>query len=546
MASPKLPKPLRYYLGNPKLKTAGVEIDFTPENVEEIIKCKDDPVYFAEKYVKIVTLDKGLVLIKLHPFQKEIIEQFYKTNRIIVKSSRQSGKTTALIVAFLHYIIFFKDKKLCCLAHNLPKAKDFLRVLKKAYENLPQWIQQGVVEWNKQSIELENGSGIMCAACGSTSVTGFTFNIIYLDEFAKVRESVVEDFMESVFPTLSSGTTGKVIITSTAQGFNHFYSFWTKAENKENGYHPINVDWRDIPGRDEEWKKNVLKDMNNNIRKFNQEYESMFLGPSNGLIESGMLDTSLTCAPVEEKENLRIFYPPVDGHHYVLGVDTSEGKGLDYSATIVFDITEIPYKIAAVYHTNKISHHDYPPIVANLAAAYNDALCLVENNSIGSEVANDLVREYDCCLLSPDEKHPGIRTTKKTKNVGAANLKDLIEHNKIEIKDVNIIHEVSNFGRKNGSWEALSGHDDLVMCLVLFAWGIDSPLFAMATDIDMRDAYKPKDDTSLPFVLNLNLPENSEDIDTTTSFGRSLQMQQMVQTHGSEFMQWMLGGFKNT
>lgn len=532
-------KQTKNYLGNPKLKTAGVRFEFTSEQVEELLRCKNDPIYFAEHYVKVMTIDSGLVLIKLHPFQKKIIEEFYKHNEIIVRSGRQSGKTTAIWVAFLHYIIFFNDKRLGCFAHQHGKAKDFLRELKRAYENLPMWMQQGVLEWNKQRIELENGSSVFAAACGGTTATGFTFNVVYLDEFAKVRDTIVEDFMESVFPTLSSGKSGKTIITSTPQGYNHFYRFWSEAIAGRNGYIPIDVDWRDIPGRDDAWKEKTLKAMNNNVRRFAQEYESKFLGSQNSLIEPGLLGENDATPPQEVRgEFLRIFEMPQRDRHYVVAVDTSEGKGLDYSAASVFDITELPYRQVAVFHSNKISHHEYPEYLANIIKAYNDAPALVENNSIGAEVAHRLVYEHDCYLVSPKDGEPGIRTTKLTKRLGCANLKDMIEFNKLVVKDVDTIKELSNFARVRGSWAASSGHDDLVMCLVMLAWAVDQPFFGMISNGKEADVFRNNAQSKQPLLPILDI--GIEKKPTTVNFEDvKMEMSNLVKQHGEGFMKWL-------
>ena len=264
------------YLGNPLLKKANVKIDFTPEQVKEFIKCKNDPIYFTKTYVQIVSLDEGLVPFKMWDFQEELIRKFHKSRFNIAKLPRQTGKSTTVVSYLLHYLIFNDSVNVGILANKASTARDLLARLATAYENLPKWIQQGVVVWNKGNIELENGSKILAASTSASAVRGMSFNIIFLDEFAFVPNHIADSFFASVYPTITSGKSTKVIIISTPQGMNHFYKMWQDAVNGRNDYTYHEVHWSQVPGRDAKWKEETIK--NTSQRQFTQEFECEFLG----------------------------------------------------------------------------------------------------------------------------------------------------------------------------------------------------------------------------------------------------------------------------
>ena len=275
------------YLGNPLLKKANVNIQFTPDQVKEFIKCKEDPVYFANNYIKIVSVDEGLVPFNIYPFQEKLIKNFHNHRFNICKMPRQSGKSTTVVSYLLHYVVFNDNVNVGILANKASTAKDLLGRLQKSYENLPKWMQQGVQVWNKASLELENGSKIIAASTSASAVRGMSFNIIFLDEFAFIPNHIAEDFFSSVYPTISSGKTTKVIIVSTPKGMNHFYRLWHDSERGRNEYIPTEVHWTEVPGRDAAWKAQTIS--NTSEQQFQQEFECDFLGSSDTLISSAKL-----------------------------------------------------------------------------------------------------------------------------------------------------------------------------------------------------------------------------------------------------------------
>ena len=490
------------YLGNPNLKKANVQQEWTKEQVEEFSLCMKDPIYFIKSYIKIVSLDEGLVPFDLYDFQKEMVGTFHSNRFTICKLPRQSGKSTTIISYLLHYVLFNDSVNVAILANKAATARDLLGRLQLAYEHLPKWLQQGVMSWNKGSLELENGSKILASSTSASAVRGGSYNIIFLDEFAYVPSNVAEQFFSSVYPTISSGKTTKVMIVSTPHGMNMFYKLWTDAENQRNTYIPIEVHWSEIPGRDEEWKKQTIK--NTSLQQFQTEFECEFLGSINTLISSQKLKILPYREPKQSNAGLDVHIPPQQGHTYVITADVARGTQNDYSAFIVVDVTEMPYRVVTKYRDNDIKPLLFPAKIYEVARAYNQAFVLVEVNDIGEQVANTLQfdLEYDNLIMasmrgrsgqvlgggfSGGRAQLGVRTTKAVKKIGCSNLKQLIEDDKLIVEDLEIIKELSTFIVKGSSYEADDGcNDDLVACLFIFAWVTDQQYFKELTDSDVR------------------------------------------------------------
>ncbi len=490
------------YLGNPNLKKANTPIEFSEENIIEFLKCKDDPVYFAKKYIKIVSLDEGLVPFDLYPFQEKLVRNFHENRFNICKMPRQTGKSTTVVSYLLHYAIFNDSINIGILANKAKIAMDLLGRLQTAYENLPKWMQQGIIAWNKGSLELDNGSKILAASTSASAVRGMSFNILFLDEFAFVPNHVADDFFASVYPTISSGTSTKVIIVSTPRGMNHFYRMWHDAERGTNGYIPTDVHWNEVPGRDDAWKAQTIA--NTSEQQFKVEFECEFLGSVNTLIAPSKLRNLIYDAPITKNAGLDIYEDVVKEHNYMITVDVARGLGNDYSAFIVFDITEFPYKVVAKYRNNEIKPMLFPNIIHSVAKGYNNAFLLIEVNDIGDQVASILQYdlEYDNLLMasmrgrngqvvgqgfSGKKSQLGVRMTAAVKKLGCSNLKTLIEDDKLLTCDYEIISELTTFAQKHNSFEAEEGcNDDLAMCLVIFAWLVAQDYFKEMTDNDIR------------------------------------------------------------
>ena len=490
------------YLGNPNLKKANTTQEFTKEHVQEFLKCKDDPVYFTHNHIKIVNVDEGLVNFEMYPFQEKLISNFHKHRFNICKMPRQTGKSTTVVSYLLHYAIFNDNVNIGILANKAATARDLLGRLQLAYENLPTWMQQGIIAWNKGSMELENGSKIIAASTSASAVRGMSFNIIFLDEFAFVQNHLADDFFASVYPTISSGKSTKVIIVSTPHGMNHFYRMWHDAERGQNEYTPTEVHWSEVPGRDAKWKEQTIR--NTSKQQFAIEFECEFLGSVDTLISAAKLKAMVYEQPIEQNGKISIYERPFKGRDYIITVDVARGISKDYSAFIVADITEFPYKIVATYRDNEVKPMLFPSIIEEVGKAYNNAYVLCEVNDIGDQVASILFYdlEYENLLMvamrgragqivgsgfSGVKTQLGVKMSQVTKKLGCSNLKTLVEEDKLTFMDYNIISELTTFIQKKQSFEAEEGcNDDLAMCLVIFAWLVAQDYFKEMTDQDVR------------------------------------------------------------
>ena len=490
------------YLGNPNLKKAYTPIEFNYKQIEEFIKCKDDPVYFANNYIKIVSLDEGLTQFHPYHFQEKLITNFHNNRFNICKMPRQTGKSTTVISYLLHYAIFNDSVNIGILANKASTARELLARLAIAYENLPKWMQQGILVWNKGNIELENGSKILAASTSASAVRGMSFNILFLDEFAFVPNHIADLFFASVYPTITSGKSTKVIIVSTPHGMNHFYRMWHDAEKNDNEYIPTEVHWSEVPGRDAEWKRQTIA--NTSDQQFNVEFECEFLGSVNTLINPSKLRSLVYDNPLTQGGGLDVYEEPEPDHDYICTVDVARGVGNDYSAFVVFDITTFPHKVVAKYRNNEIKPMMFPNIIYDVAKGYNNAFVLCEVNDVGDQVA--AIMQYDleyqnilmCSMrgragqvvgqgFSGKKTQLGVKMSKTVKKVGALNLKAILEEDKLILHDYDIIAELTTFIQKNNSFQAEEGcNDDLAMCLVIYSWLVAQDYFKELTDQDVR------------------------------------------------------------
>ena len=490
------------YLGNPNLKKANTAIEFTKDQIEEFIKCKEDPVYFARNYIRIVSLDEGLVPFEPYKFQEKLISRFHKNRFNICMMPRQTGKSTTSVSYLLHFIVFNDSVNVGILANKASTARELLSRLQLAYENLPKWMQQGIIAWNKGSMELENGSKVLAASTSASAVRGMSFNILFLDEFAFVPNHIADSFFASVYPTITSGKSTKVIMVSTPHGMNHFYRMWHDAERGNNEYVPTSVHWSEVPGRDEKWREQTIKNTSEN--QFKVEFECEFLGSVDTLINPAKLRSLVYENAIQTGNGLDVYEKPQDKHDYVCTVDVARGGGNDYSAFVVIDITEYPHKIVAKYKNNEIKPMLFPSIIYETVKSYNNAWVLCEVNDIGDQVA--AILNYDleypnllqCSMrgragqivgqgFSGKKTQLGLKMSKAVKAVGCSNLKTMIEADKVLFKDYDIISELTTFIHKRNSFEAEDGcNDDLAMCLVIYAWLVAQDYFKELTDQDVR------------------------------------------------------------
>jgi len=498
------------YLGNQNLKRPNTPIAYTEEQLKEIAKCMEDPIYFIKNYVKIVNVDRGLIPFEMWPFQEEMVQSFHNNRFTLAKMPRQVGKTTTTAGYMLWSILFQENYSIAILANKGALAREILDRIKYAYEYLPKWLQQGILTWNKGNIELENGSKIFAYATSASGVRGGTYNLIFLDEFAFVPHNMAQEFFTSTYPVISSGKSTKVIIVSTPNGLNMFYKMWTDAVEKRSLYTPIEVHWSMVPGRDENWKQETIR--NTSEEQFRQEFETEFIGSSATLISGYKLRNLVFKNPESSIDFLDVYESPIEGHSYVMTVDCAEGVLQDSSTIQVIDVTEIPYRQVAKYKSNEISPLVFPSIIYAVGKRYNNAFVLVETNSVGQQVVDilhyDLEYENIFRLESSGTKGTqissgfkrsvsfGIRTTKSVKKIGCANLKALVENDKLLITDFDTIAELNTFTRNKDSYQAEEGNnDDLCMGLVLFSWLTAQSFFRDSTDTDIRQQLLDKNNS---------------------------------------------------
>ena len=503
------------YNGNASLKRAGIELPYTEKEVLELAKCVEDPIYFIDNYCYIVTLDHGIQPFKLYDCQKEKVETIHNNRKVIIMEGRQQGKTTVAAAYILWYTLFQESKTVAILANKASTAREIMSRYQLMFEHLPSWMQQGVKTWNKGDIELENGSVVFTAATTAAGIRGKSVNLLYIDEAAIIPNTIADQFFTAVYPVISAGQTTKILITSTPLGYNHFWKFWNDAVNKVNDFVPMFIPYNRIPGRDEAWALEQRRQLGE--LKYNQEVLCKFLGSSLTLIDSSTIEYMSTCPTVYSKDGLDLYEYPIKAerddeeklvrkpHSYVIVADTAKGVGGDYSAFVVIDITEVPYKLVGKYRDNKIAPMLYPTIIHKVARDFNDAYVLIETNS-SEQVAHILHNELEygnIVFVNRSTKSGqvvsggfgggktqlGVNTDKRVKRIGCFTFKSLLEEKKLLVFDADVISEISTFIQVRDSYQADEGyHDDLVMPLVLFSWLTTNPYFREMSDVNIREA----------------------------------------------------------
>ncbi len=528
------------YLGNPNLRRVREVVPISDDQMQEYLACMADPEYFIAHHMKIVNVDKGLVTIPLWGFQRRMIRMFHHNRFSILMTARQIGKSTVVVGYALHQLLFTDSFSIAMLSNKGASASDLMARLKLAYEYLPKWLQQGVVVWNKRSIELENGSKCVSVATSSSSVRGGSYNIVLCDEFGFVPENIAIEFFSSTYPVITSGKTTKIILISTPNGFNLFHRMWAEALEGTNGYAHMSVRWNEVPGRDAKWERDTRIALGD--AQFEAEMNLKFLGSQGTLINAMKLGTLVHRRPIEIREdNLRIYESPQPGHQYIITIDTSHGASLDDSAFVVSDVTQLPYRQVAVFNSDVMPVLQYPALIQAVAVYYNEAFVLVEVNDVGLTIAYGLQQDLEypnilTTVKTPKGQRigggfspktvPGLKMTPQAKRIGCANLKAIIENDKYIVCDHDTIKELSTFISVGRSFEADKGHkDDIPMCLVLFGWLVAQQYFS---DLGTDDANVRK------AFLDIQRQEFEElpPAGTATGFGREQSAEDLADMMG--------------
>lgn len=507
--------------------------DYTLMQKLEYIKCMRDCSYFTQKYIKIISIDDGVIPFNLYDYQHDLLRKYQDNRFIITMQARQSGKTQTTAAYILWFNTFKDSKNTAILANKLPQAQEIMERVQMSYENLPNFLKQGVTEYNKRSMTFSNYSSIFCATSTSSSIRGQSVSLLYIDECAFLRDDMT--FYESTYPVITSGKSSQVIISSTPNGARGlFYKLWTESVEGINKYVNHKVTWDMVPGRDQEWREEQIA--NTSAEQFDQEFNCLFRGSINSLIAGNVLERLVERTPVEIKNDVKIYFEPEKDRIYAMMVDVSRGLGQDYSAFVVFDVTEIPYKVVATYRNNKISPLLYPTVIFSTATHFNNAMVLVELNDIGEQVSSILFEEYEYeeLLMTKTDKNKqimwfggdcktGVRTSTAVKSIGCSNIKSLIENDKIELNDKTLIDEFGTFVPKGKSYEADSGaNDDLAMCCVLFGWSTTQQYFKDITNINTREVIlKQREDNEdfMPFGFIESGADDDEKESKPTPFG---------------------------
>ena len=524
------------YMGLPNLKRANIKTNWTREMVQEWKKCRDDIVYFAEKYCAITHIDYGTIKVQLRDYQRDMLRIMSSKRMTCCNLSRQLGKTTVVAIFLAHFVCFNKDKAVGILAHKGSMSAEVLDRTKQAIELLPDFLQPGIVEWNKGSIELDNGSSIGAYASSPDAVRGNSFAMIYIDECAFIPNFI--DAWLAIQPVISSGRRSKIIITTTPNGLNHFYDIWDAALSGKSGFEPYTAIWNSVKERlyndqdmfDDGWQWSSQTISASSLEQFKQEHCAEFHGTSGTLI-SGMKLANMDWTEVTpDNHGFHKFKEAQPERKYIAALDCSEGRGQDYHALHIIDITEPQWEQVGVLHSNSISHLILPDIVHKYLMEYNEAPIYIELNSTGVSVAKSLYMDLEYENVICDSMVDlGMKQTKRTKAIGCSTLKDLIEKDKLIIHHKATVQEFRTFSEKGVSWAAEEGyHDDLIMSLVIFAW--------LTTQTKFAD-YADKDDLRLASeVFRNELEDMNDDYAPVVLVDDGRDVTDYTPTHGVSFI----------
>jgi len=470
---------------NPYLKKAHEQYDYTGDLILELKKCREDVLYFVDTYCQLQHPIHGSAPFTLRPYQRRVLKAFQENRQCIVLAARQIGKSW-LAGAFLMWYAMFKFEQTVLICSNKnDNAQEMIHRIRFMYERLPHWLKPGLTAdgWNKHSVSFDNGSRIISQATSENSGRGLSVSLLFLDEFAFVRDGVAEEFWTSVSPTLATG--GACIIASTPNGDTNRYAvLWRGANSRQdtdssgvNGFFPVEVKWDEPPGRDAEFKEKEIAKIGNT--RWLQEYECEFLSSDPTLIDSLVLATlhkeTEFNRPVGTLGEVQFFSAPRSGTTYLVGVDPSSGNGNDFTD---FEVYEFPaMQQIAQFRSNTastvISYYLLKKLLNYLEATGSAVYFSVENNGLG-EALMSLYEDDDNPPINSEfiseagQGRKGMATTGKSKIKACATLKEMIERKSINIVSPITVQELKDFVRKGGSYGAKYGAtDDSVMSTII-------------------------------------------------------------------------------
>ena len=526
-----------FYLGNKNLPRGDAQFEWTPEMVNHLKKSKKNILHFAENFFHIVNLDRGRERIKLYKSQKKVLRGLRDNRFCILMASRQVGKTTLMSIYALWIACFNDDQRILVVANKEQTAINIFKRIRLAYEELPNYLKPGVEEYGKTSMHLSNGSSVGISTTSSDAGRGESCNVLVLDELAFIPENLIEAFWKSVFPIISSSKKSKIFIASTPNGTdNLFHSIYTDAIKKKSNWHAQRIDWWEVPGRDDKWKDDTIKDLGS-VDAFNQEFGCQFLETGESVLDDGIIDKLKTnCQEpkyIFDDGKYLMWETSDDTKTYVAGVDISEGVGLAASVVQILDITDLTeIKQVAIYHNNHISPYQFSEKLHEILQHWGQPLALIERNNCGAQVIDNLYMNYHYPnIVSYSALKQAKRITRERMGViahtnskykGVMNMRYWINQlNAVKLRDVHSVNELKDFVRyPNGTWAARNkgdGYDDdRVMSLIWALMVLEVEIAEKYFDILKYDDYRkplimsPYDDLPRKFIDPTSLYSNEK------------------------------------
>jgi hypothetical protein len=503
-----------FHDNDPEFKRANVLWEYTPDEIMEMKKCAEDVTYFS-KYCQVMT-DEGLNYIRLRDYQESVLREYQAHRFNVFLAPRQVGKSITSSIILVWYLLFNHDKNAMILANVGDTAEELMDKIKSIIKGLPFFLKPGMLVNNVMSMRFDNNCRILAKTTTKTSGIGFTIHFLYMDEFAHINPNFIDAFFRSTYPTVSSSKVSRIIVTSTPNGMNKFYEIYQGALNGENTFNPIRVDWWQVPGRDEAWKRKEIGNLGSE-ELFNQEYGNQFLSSSSLLLGSKELkkikvnESEYSWREIDALHNEDVNYENLlwhpkfnldntdsPGKKFVLSIDISGGVKGDFTVINIFKVTPLPKAIiekieefedesdffglvqVGVFRDNEIKLEELIKLVKILVKkviGIDRSKLAIEMNFKGELLYDKLSSDdefYDEVFVftkhteSARSLKPGIKYNEKNKMKYCEILRSLIRADRILVNDKKwTIPELFTFGLNNsGTYSSQSGHDDVAMTLV--------------------------------------------------------------------------------
>ena len=503
-----------FFEGKINTKAPNLVFEYRKEELEELAKCAADVTYFGNKYCFSMT-DEGIRKITLRTYQEDMLSAFQDNRFVVMLASRQIGKTVTSSIFIAWYLCFHSDRNIMVVANKLATTSEIVDKIKTVLNNLPFYMKPGITAGGVTGMRFDNGCRLFSQATTKTAAIGFTIHLLFADEFAHIHSNFLLPFYRSIYPTLSSSQISRIIICSTPNGMNLFYDIYQGAVEQRNNYFPIRVDWWQVPGRDEEWRKREVANLGSE-ELFNQEYGNQFLASSRLLFDSHTLmlmkrtSQEFICKETDPfldypdlNNNLKWLpsFDPGDTQNnessFVLAVDVGDGVGRDFSVINIFQL--IPQSIVGVrktrdfidetsffrlnqiglFRSNVNSVEEMSKVLEILVFdLFNFDKCkiVLEINFKGNIVFEKLSKNrefypeiflYTKQSIANDSLKLGVKIQKDNRETYCRELRTLVRDKKIVLNEVKTFAELSSFGINSvGRYESQLAHDDVAMTCV--------------------------------------------------------------------------------